>query len=290
MQARTVKTIATGVGFTEGPLIRQDGEIVFVSIDQGRLYRIRAQKPEVLAELGGGPQGATEWLDGTIYVAQNGGRYGSVTRSPSGVTGGVQAVDRNGEARWLTKDPIAPNDLCFGPDGFLYVTDPTRNAQRNDGRLFRCDIKSGEAELLCSGPWFPNGIGFGLDDALYVARSGESTIVRYDIHNGRLGKPETFITMPFGRSDGFLFDAVGNLTTTAISLTDAPGQLQTYDRNGKLVDTFVPGPNKFYTNVALGPDRTLVITDAEGGAVLAVPDWPQPGLQLYPFRGSAEEG
>ena len=52
MQTRTARPIATGVGFTEGPVIRPDGEIVFVSIDQGRLYRLHGEKLEVLAELG----------------------------------------------------------------------------------------------------------------------------------------------------------------------------------------------------------------------------------------------
>ena len=277
------RVLASGVGFTEGPVIRPDGEIVFVSIDQGRLYRLSGGNLEVLAELGGGPNGATEALDGTIYIAQNGGKYGQVKR-PSSVTGGVQAVSRNGEVRWISKDPIAPNDLCFGPDGLLYLTDPTRRPARDDGRLFRCNVETGETELLLTVPWFPNGIGFGIDDALYVARSGECTIVRYEITGGRLGKEETFTKMPFGRSDGFLFDVEGNLVTTAISTTDAPGQIQTYDRNGKLIDTFIPGPNRLYTNVAVGPDRVLIISDSGGGNLLAVDDWPKAGLELYPFR------
>jgi hypothetical protein len=39
-----------------------------------------------------------------------------------------------------------------------------------------------------------------------------------------------------------------------------------------------------YTNVALGADRVLVITDSSGGNLLAVDGWPHPGLPLYPFR------
>jgi sugar lactone lactonase YvrE len=91
--------------------------------------------------------------------------------------------------------------------------------------------------------------------------------------------------MPFGRSDGFLFDVEGNLVTTAISTTEGvPGQIQTYDRNGKLIDTFVPGPHRLYTNVALGDDRVLLISDSAGGNMLAVDDWPTAGLPLYPYR------
>ena len=82
----------------------------------------------------------------------------------------VKRVKRDGSVSWLTQDPIAPNDLCFGPDGWLYVTDPTRDFDpRTDGRLFRVNIETGECQLICTVDYYPNGIGFGPDDALYVA-------------------------------------------------------------------------------------------------------------------------
>jgi gluconolactonase len=278
--------LVTGLGFTEGPVIRPDGEIVVVSISHGKLYRIRNGKAEVLAETGGGPNGATEGLDGTIYVSQNGGKWSGSTSSD--VTGSVQTVGKDGSVRYLTTDLVSPNDICFGPDGFLYVTDPTRfRPSRDDGRLWRVDPASGEAELLCSLPWYPNGLGFGLeDDALYVARTGEGLIMRFPLDHGRLGKHEVFAQMPFGGPDGFLFDVDGNLVTTAISFWEVPGQIQTFDRNGKWVDTFLPGPNKMYTNIALGADRVLIITDSHGGAVLTVENWPKAGLLLHPFRST----
>jgi gluconolactonase len=259
---------------------------VVVSISHGKLYRIRNGKAEVLAETGGGPNGATEGLDGTIYVSQNGGKWSGSTSSD--VTGSVQTVGKDGSVRYLTTDLVSPNDICFGPDGFLYVTDPTRfRPSRDDGRLWRVDPASGEAELLCSLPWYPNGLGFGLeDDALYVARTGEGLIMRFPLDHGRLGKHEVFAQMPFGGPDGFLFDVDGNLVTTAISFWEVPGQIQTFDRNGKWVDTFLPGPNKMYTNIALGADRVLIITDSHGGAVLTVENWPKAGLLLHPFRST----
>jgi gluconolactonase len=286
--ALAVRTVATEVGFCEGPTLRSDGELVITSMSQGRLYKIKDAKKELLADVGGSPNGATEDRDGTIYVAQAGGRPRGVKTGPR-VTGGVQVVQPDGSFHYLTKDPLAPNDLCFGRDGFLYVTDPTRDRPaRDDGRLWRCDHRTGEAELLMSTPWFPNGIGFGLDDALYVARSGEQRIVRFSLDNGKLGKEELFVQMPFGRPDGFLFDVDGNLVVCAIASVEpegTAGQIQTYDRNGSLIDTFAPGPLRTYTNIALGPDRILYITDSDGGNVLAVDGWPKAGLPLYPFRG-----
>src|ERR1700719_1986985 len=117
--ALVARPLVAGLGFTEGPVIRPDGEIVVVSISQGKLYRIRDRKAEVLAETGGGPNGATEGSDGTIYVSQNGGKWSGSTRSD--VTGSVQAVGRDGSVRYVTTDPVSPHDIWLGPDGLLYV-------------------------------------------------------------------------------------------------------------------------------------------------------------------------
>jgi gluconolactonase len=275
----SAQKIATGVGRTEGPSIRADGEIVVVSMNRGCLLKIKDGETSVLADVGHKPNGTAEWSDGSIYVAQSGGkRFG-----PDAGTGGVQVVTRDGVVSWLTRDPISPNDLCFGPDGFLYVTDPLW-PRMDDGRLFRCNIETGESELH-SVPWFPNGIAFGLDDALYVARYREQQIMRYSIDGGKFSAEEMFVQMAFGHPDGLVFDVDGNLIVCANSQIDGrAGEIHTYDPRGVLVDVFLPGQNRNYTNAALDAGRRLVITDTDGDAVLGVEEWPRPGLPLYPFR------
>jgi gluconolactonase len=196
-------------------------------------------------------------------------------------------VDSRGELEWLTQDPISPNDLCFGPDGFLYVTDPTRHAL-DDGRIWRCDVASGEAELLVSVHWYPNGIGFGLEpDALYVADTRNLRIMRFPFSAAGLGKPEIFAQMRRGRPDGFAFDMAGNLTVCCVSNDDLPGDVQTFTPQGQLLEVICPGTGKRYTNIAIASDRRAAITDADAGAVLLSQEWPTAGLLLHPFRASA---
>lgn len=276
------RVIGRDLGFAEGPVITRAGEFVVTSIDQGCLYRITADVCEVLAVTGGGPNGATEGPGAAIYVSQNGGKR-PAHRWPN-VTGGIQVVYPGGRVEWLTQDPVSPNDLCFGPDGLLYITDPTRGRPRDDGRLWRCDPRTGDAELLRSVPWYPNGIGFGLeDDAVYVASTGEQRIWRFPITASGLGTPEPFAQLASGLPDGFAFDSSGDLLIAAVGENGKPGQIQTYDREGTLIDAFEPSPHSKVTNVALGSDGTMLVTDADGGTALVF-DWPNPGLALHPYR------
>jgi gluconolactonase len=284
-QQPKITVLATGVGFCEGPVITRAGDVIVTSVDRGMLYKAKDGVATVFAQTRGGPNGAAEGVDGKIYVAQNSGNWRPGPFTP-GMTGGVQVVSPDGTVEWLTQDLVYASDLCFGPDGYLYVTDPSRRPSRNDGRLWRVNVATGEADLMLSVPYFPNGINFGVeDDAIYVASTRDSKIVRYPLGDGKLGEPETAVQMTDGHPDGFAFDADGNIVIAAIALDGGKGSVQTWDPNGKLLDVFYPGSHSFYTNVALSEDGILIVTDAdESGAVIEVSVWPAKGLALHPFR------
>lgn len=279
------RVIATGLGFTEGPVIRQRGDYVVASVDQGRLYRISQGRASVLAETGGAPNGAVEGADGRIFVAQN-GRGVPPYEGPRrrDITGGVQVVRPDGgEVDWVTMDPVSPNDLCFGPDGLLYVTDPTRPISRSNGRLWAVDPDSGETEILAQVDWYPNGIGFGLDpQAVFVADSTNGRVLRYPQVGGRLGAPDPFVQVEFGQPDGFAFDVEGNL----VLAVPAAGRIETWSTEGELLDVTAVGPHEHYTNLALAETGVLILCDAEEGTVIEFGAWPALGLPLYPFRKS----
>lgn len=279
------------VGFSEGPVVTEQGDVVFTSIDQGTVFRVaQLGVAAVVATTGGGPNGACAGAGGEVFLAQNGGNW-MVGRErggtpPAPAEAGVQRIARNGALSHVTTSPLAPNDLCFGPDGLLYVTDPTRRRTYDDGRIWRVDPTTGDAHLLYQLDWFPNGIAFGLDDdVIYVASTGDQQIVRLPIAPSTPTETgEVVIEMDFGHPDGIGFDVEGNLLVCALSRTDAPGQIQTWTTNGKLLDRFSPGPNAKYTNLALSGDGALVVTDSDGGRVLIVDDWPTAGLALFPHR------
>ena len=70
----TGKEIASGLAFPEGPIALADGSVILVEIAGGRLTRISPTgKKQVVAELGGGPNGAAIGPDGKCYVCNNGG-------------------------------------------------------------------------------------------------------------------------------------------------------------------------------------------------------------------------
>ena len=138
-------------------------------------------------------------------------------------------------------------------------------------------------------PWFPNGIGFGPDDALYLASTWKARIGRFAQDDGKLSDERTVIQMERGYPDGFAFDTEGNLIVGAITTSDdEPGDIQIWDSSGTLQDVFEPGPGSKYTNVALTPDRTLIIAASSLGEVLSVEDWPTAGLPLHPFRSMTQ--
>jgi gluconolactonase len=281
-----VEIVGENLGFTEGPVLLRDGGISVVSMTHGRVYVLTdGSAPQILAETEASPNGGTQGPDGALYLTHTAGPP-PAKQSTVATTGGILRLTLDGELSWVTRDPISPNDLCFGPDGLLYVTDPTR-PRRQDGRLWRIDVETGRSELLVSVPWHPNGIGFGPDDdRLVVASTHSRQLVTFPYAPGRpLGEPTVLCDLPSGKPDGFAFDVDGNILVA--SPAEAPtdqSYIHLFAPDGKLLDSYAPHPSNRLSNCALSPQGTLVVTDVHHESVLRVQGWPTAGLPLHPFR------
>jgi gluconolactonase len=74
MRDANFEVIAEGLLFSEGPIVMPDGSVLFVELLRGTLTRAWGNgKTEVVAEVGGGPNGAALGPDGAVYITNNGG-------------------------------------------------------------------------------------------------------------------------------------------------------------------------------------------------------------------------
>ena len=281
---RTV--LATGLQFPEGPVWLGTRRVAFTEIrgqcvslwHDGTLARV--------ARTGGGANGATLGPDGALYVANNGGLslgHDGRWTAPDAIPGRIQRVTLAGEVsdvavRLPGAPPNRPNDLCFGPDGLLYYTDPHNwedLANLGKGRVARTTL-DGRVELVAEIPAFPNGIAFGPDDRLYVAQSVTQKILVMDAKPG--ATPAVWATLPRGFPDGFCFDAAGRLYAAG-SLGDV---VVVFEPDGEVRDIIEMGAGSEPTNCCLG-DGALYVTLAGTGQLVAL-DMPVEPLPLYPAR------
>jgi gluconolactonase len=282
-----VRTAAAGLGFVEGPSLLRSGGLVVVSLDHQCVYEVAAGAPaNAVARMDAAPNGSTEGHAGALYLAAFSGAWPA--RPDCDGDGGVFVWHEGGPVSVLSAAPAAPNDLCFGPDGLLYVTDPVRGGAA--GRLWRIDPATGAAEVFAAVDWYPNGIGFDAQDNLWVADTVGRRLLAFDVstnpqaRSGR-GDPTAVIDLPFGKPDGFAFDADGHLVLAAPRTPEHPtSTVQIFDADGAFVDVLLDEGSAYYTNVAITPDGTVYVTEAEQGRVLALHQACAPGLRLHPFR------
>jgi len=281
---RDFRIVAEGLGFTEGPVWTQDGRLLVTSISHGVIYEIDGKGGgRAVAKTGGGPNGMTEGLDGALYVTQNGGIFGTGSTSDSRAEPGIQQV-ADGKVRHVATGLGAPNDLCFGPDGRLYFTDPRGWARPEDlppGRVYAMEI-NGEPELLAEGPAFTNGLAFGLHASpLYVAETFGRRVLVYPLRDGALGEPEEFCKIDPGMPDGMCFDANGLLYVA----TTVAAEIQIFDAKGACIDRLPCGKDSLITNCCFGgrDGKTLFATDSRQERVIAF-EMDVTGLPLFPFR------
>jgi gluconolactonase len=275
----------------EGPVALPDGSWLIVEggADRGCVTQIgRDGRDKRVVGKTGRPNGLAVDSQGVIWVAES--RTPSLVRLTMEGKAEVVATSCDGEAF------LFPNDLCFGPDGALYLTDsgvviqdfapnnkirPDYMSVQYDGRVYRVDVETGIVTKLDSGIKFTNGIAFGPDKLLYVNETLTGNIYRYESNGGprvlfgNVIRPDA----PPGWKgpDGMAFGEDGQLYVAVFGQRDV-----TVLGVGGEVSERIPTIGNLPTNVAFAlPGRKRIhVTEYELGQMEAF-DVPCDGLPLW---------
>lgn len=301
------RVIATGLRFPEGPVAMPDGSVLVVEIERGTLSRVQPDGAvEVVAETGGGPNGAAVGPDGRCYICNNGGfkwhyeaggpGMRSIGQSDDYVTGSIQAVDlASGACETLYtacegNKLCGPNDIVFDAEGGFYFTDLGKVRERDWDRtsIYYATVDGGHIVEVAHPMITPNGIGLSPDEkTLYVAETWTGRLWAFDIEApGRVKKrpwPSPHGGWLVGNTTGYRnFDSLAVEADGRICIaTLMNGGVTVMTPDGAEIE-HVPMPDVLYTtNICFGgPElKTAYLTQSWHGTLIAV-DWPRPGLPL----------
>ncbi len=268
VETSTLTTVATGCRFTEGPLWRADGALLFSDIPANTVFVIKPDAanttPQEFRKPSGNANGNTFDLRGRIISANH---DGTLTRHEA--SGETTVLASKFEGKRLN----SPNDVVVRSDGKIYFTDPTYGVKKEDRQLdfsgvYRLDLDSpdapsGKLTVLTKEFTLPNGLTLSPDEKkLYVGDYASRIIKVYDVAaDGGVSEGRSFVDLSKleGREgpDGMKCDALGNLWTTG------PGGVLVFSPAGVLLGRLAVEGGA--SNVAFGePDgRTLFITSRD---------------------------
>jgi gluconolactonase len=227
-------TVATGFGFTEGPVWDPDNFLYVSDETQDSIYRVTMDGHKQGVIHLGDPDGNT-FDQGHRLIDGASALRAVIAVSPDGHY--TTLVDRFEGRRFNS-----PNDVIQGPDGALYFTDPTLDLPHGQQQeipfqgVYRLDVV-GNVTLLTKELTQPNGLAFSPDGkTFYVDDSEQRNIRAYDFNaDGTISNGRIFGVEPGAKDDGvpdgMRVDAAGNIYVTG------PKGIWVWDPQGHHVGT-----------------------------------------------------
>ena len=305
------RVLARDLEFPEGPVVLADGSILVVEVRGGRLTRLGPDgERRQSIETGGGPNGAAVGPDGAVWVCNNGGSRWAEREWPYPDPGAVRLLLPAGHAEGepgpciqrvdlaagtvdtvyhsCAGEPLKrPNDIVFDQSGGFWFTDSGGVAGRRrdlTGVLYARTDGSHIAEVVHPLD-MPNGIGLAPDErTLYVVETRTRRLWACALAEpGRVASRRALATIPaggplgVGGCDSLCVDAAGNIIVATLGI----GGLTVVAPDGAIV-AHVAVDDPMTTNACFGGSdhRTLFVTAASTGRLLAFEAWPVPGLRL----------
>jgi len=300
-----IRELATGLKFPEGPVALDDGDVVLVEIARGTLTKVSPDgRLDVVANLGGGPNGAALGPDGAMYICNNGGCFswdevmgltlpGAVPATWKG--GSIQHVDlMTGAVSTLytesSSGPLrAPNDLVFDAFGGFWFTDHGVRQERSSDRtgIHYALADGSRCEEVIFPLDAPNGVGLSPDGSrLYAAETHTGRVFWWEL----AGPGEIKRDNPIGNGGHLLAGLAGLQLLDSLAVdgdgwvcvgTLVNGGITAISPDGGTIE-HIPLPDPLVTNICFGgPDlRTAFATLSGTGALVSFP-WPRPGLRLH---------
>ncbi len=209
-ETATVKKLAEGFKFTEGPALGPDGKIYFNDIPNERthVYDPATGKTTLHRESTGRANGLF-WAPGNRLIYCEGGNRKVTVQHGDDFTVLADAFEG--------KKLNSPNDLVIDSIGGIYFTDP-RYGKKDDMEMevegvYYIDRSKNKVTRIVDNMTRPNGLIFSPDyKTLYIADQGAEKLFAYDVTgDGKLENGRLFADVG---SDGMSMDVNGNVYVT----------------------------------------------------------------------------
>jgi gluconolactonase len=260
--------------FIEGPSFDRDGNLFFVDIPFGRIFRLSPKLDcELVVQYDGWPNGLKIHRDGRIFVCDY--KCGLVLIDEKAGTAAPILGSRN------SKGFNGLNDLVFAANGDCYFTDQGQTGMHDPtGRVFRLG-SAGRLDCLMDNIPSPNGIVLNnAENRLFVAVTRQNAVWRAPLmRDGSVAKVGTFLQLSGGAAgpDGLAIDVEDGIYVCHLGIG-----VWRFDANGIATHLIEACVGHHMTNLAFGgPDnRQLFITESDTGSILRC-DAPVAGKRMY---------